>query len=271
LLWKAWNTDAIGALPGQFIYALGLLAALGTSFYMWRSYYLTFEGKHSIKAIKTKVHESPMPMTLVLQVLAFLAAVSGIILGISQHVVPLPFLPHEPLFEQWLAPVMAHSEARIGDAGPWFLYGLMALSVLGAAGMWAIAWFKYGADRDKTWVEWEKTLPGFDLMHNKYYVDEIYAATIVAGFMRLRLVFAEMDRWIVDGLVNAAGVLGRGMAKVASLIDQHVVDGAVNAVANTTLEAGEKLRQTQTGRIQNYIYGILGGVAFFAIVTYLLG
>ena len=30
------------------------------------------------------------------------------------------------------------------------------------------------------------------------------------------------------------------------------------------------LRGLQTGRVQNYVYGILGGVAFFAIIQYLL-
>jgi NADH-quinone oxidoreductase subunit L len=44
----------------------------------------------------------------------------------------------------------------------------------------------------------------------------------------------------------------------------------VNFVAEGTLKAGSKLRSLQTGRIQNYVYGLLGGVAFFAIVQYFL-
>jgi hypothetical protein len=36
------------------------------------------------------------------------------------------------------------------------------------------------------------------------------------------------------------------------------------------MSAGKKLGQLQTGRIQNYVYGLLGGVAFFAIVQYFL-
>ena len=270
LLWKAWNTQATGFVSGKLIYTMGLLAALGTSFYMWRSYYLTFTGKHQRDDIKDHVHESPGAMTGVLWVLAGLAAFSGIILGISQHVVPLSFLPHEPLLEQWLHPVTAHSAAVIPSGDHTMMYILMAVSVFGALGMWALAKRLYGPGREG-WEGWEKSLPGFDVMQNKYYVDEIYASSIVAAFMRLRLVLAEIDRWIVDGIVNGAGVVGRGMARVASLIDKYGVDGAVNGVANATMQAGDKLRQAQTGRVQNYIYGILGGVAFFAIVTYLLG
>jgi NADH-quinone oxidoreductase subunit L len=57
---------------------------------------------------------------------------------------------------------------------------------------------------------------------------------------------------------------------VTNSIDKYLVDGAVNFVAEGTLQAGDKLRTVQTGRIQNYVYGLLGGVAFFSIVQYFL-
>ena len=53
-------------------------------------------------------------------------------------------------------------------------------------------------------------------------------------------------------------------------IDAYIVDGAVNFVAEGTLKAGTKLRTLQTGRVQNYVYGLLGGVAFFSIIQYFL-
>ncbi len=275
-LWKAYNfAPGAGTFvpPGGLIYIMGLVAALGTSFYMWRSYYLTFEGKHATKKIKTKVHESPAPMTIVLIVLAFLSAVAGVLFGLSSHFthgVAGDVLPHEPLLEQWLSPVMAHAQKTTGDAGYVPMMVLMAISVAGAAGAWALAKMRYGADRPKNWEKREAQLPAFTLLHNKYYVDEIYQASIVAAFMRLRLVLSEMDRWIVDGIVNGASVIARGVAWAIGVTDNKIVDGAVNMVANGTLEAGDKLRTVQTGRIQNYIYGILAGVAFFAIISYLL-
>jgi NADH-quinone oxidoreductase subunit L len=146
--------------------------------------------------------------------------------------------------------------------------GLMALSVAGAIGSWAIARSRYGADRPANWAEVEKKLPGFTLTQNKYYVDEIYAGSVVKAFMALRLVLADMDTWIVDGLVNGLGVLVRTVAWINGAIDTYLVDGLVNFVAEGTLAAGGKLRTLQTGRIQNYVYGLLGGVAFFAIVQY---
>jgi NADH-quinone oxidoreductase subunit L len=148
--------------------------------------------------------------------------------------------------------------------------GLMALSVAGAIGCWALARSRYGAGRSPNWAAEERTLPGFTLLQNKYYVDEIYQGSIVKWFMALRLVLADMDTWIVDGLVNGLAVLVRLVSWINAAIDHYLVDGLVNFVAEGTLAAGAKLRTMQTGRIQNYVYGLLGGVAFFALVQYFL-
>jgi NADH-quinone oxidoreductase subunit L len=270
ILWKAFTTQNTGFVPGALVYLMGLAAALGTSFYMWRSYYLTFEGPHANKDIPRKVRESPLTITGVLLVLAFFSSVSGFILGFSKHLLGDPHA--EPLLEQWLAPVLSIGQAQTHFAEqPLALeLGLMALSVAGAIGSWALARSRYGEGRSPSWAADERKLPGFTLMQNKYYVDEIYAATIVKWFMSLRLVLADMDTWIVDGIVNGIAVVMRLVAWINGAIDQYVVDGLVNFVAEGTLAAGAKLRTVQTGRIQNYVYGLLGGVAFFAIIQYFL-
>jgi NADH-quinone oxidoreductase subunit L len=270
ILWKAFTTESTGAVPGLLIYVMGLVAALCTSFYMWRSYYLTFTGPHAKEEIATKVHESPAAITWVLATLAFLSTFAGAVFGFSKHIVGGLFGPDEPLLEEWLHPVLAHSAARFADPGLGLELGLMALSVGGAIGSWALARSRYGADRSPSWAADERRLPGFLLMQNKYYVDEIYQASVVRAFMGLRIVLAEMDRWIVDGLVNGVGVAARSVAWVSGAIDTYIVDGLVNFVAEGTLAAGGKLRGLQTGRIQNYVYGLLGGVAFFAIIQYFL-
>jgi NADH-quinone oxidoreductase subunit L len=267
ILWKAFTTTSTGIVPGAVVYLMGLAAALGTSFYMWRSYYLTFEGPHARKEIAKKVHESPGAIIYVLAILAVLSTVAGFVFGFSKHIIGGK---GEPLLEDWLHPVLAHAESTFAKESLGLELALMALSVGGAIGAWFIAKRRYGADRSPDWAAQERKLPGFLTMQNKYYVDEIYAATIVRGFMALRLVFNEMDRWIVDGLVNGIAVVAVSVAWVNNAIDAYIVDGAVNFVAEGTLNAGKKLGQLQTGRIQNYVYGLLGGVAFFAIVQYFL-
>jgi NADH-quinone oxidoreductase subunit L len=267
ILWKAFSATRLGHVPGGLVYLMGLTAALGTSFYMWRSYYLTFEGPHAKKEIARKVKESPGAIIYVLGALAALSTISGVAFGFSSHLVG----GHgEPLLEQWLHPVLAHATQGFAEHGLGLELLLMAVSVGGAVGAWSIAKARYGDKRSKTWDTDEQALPGFELISNKYWVDEIYQGTVIKAFMSLRLVLAEMDRWIVDGIVNGASVLARGAAWTTGAIDHYLVDGAVNFVAEGTLKAGGKLRTLQTGRIQNYVYGLLGGVAFFAIVQYFL-
>ncbi|MFT3773601.1 MAG: NADH-quinone oxidoreductase subunit L [Minicystis sp.] len=265
ILWKAFTTESTGAIPGLLIYAMGLVAALCTSFYMWRSYYLTFEGPHAHEEIAEKVHESPPAITWVLAVLAFFSAVAGIVLGFSPHLVGKT---GEALLEEWLMPVLAHSEARFGKQGLAVELGLMVLSVLLAVVAWSQARARYGEKRPEEWAENERRLPGFALIHNKYYVDEIYQGTVVRGVLATRLVLADVDRWIVDGLVNATGVAARLAAWISGAIDKYLVDGLVNFLSQGVLAAGERLRHAQTGRIQTYVYALLGGVALLAVLHY---
>jgi NADH-quinone oxidoreductase subunit L len=267
ILFRAATTRNTGFAPPALVYVLGLVAAACTSFYMWRSYYLTFEGTPRNPEVLEKVHESPLRVTAILQTLAVLSAVAGVLFGASSHLFGGPGVP---ILEQWLEPVFQH--ARVAFAEPKLAaeYGLMALSLAVAYGAWALARSTYGDGRRKTWDTVEQRVPGWKLVYNKYYVDEIYQMTFIAAVLRLRLVLAQMDRWVVDGFVNGVGVAVRGVAWINGMIDEKFVDGAVNYLAEGTLKAGNKLRGLQTGRVQNYIYGALGGVAFFALVQYFL-
>jgi NADH-quinone oxidoreductase subunit L len=271
ILWKAFNSENIGGMSGKLIYIMGLTAAVGTSFYMWRSYFLTFEGEHAKPEIATKVKESPPAITYVLAILAFLSIAAGFVFGFSTHL----FGQHggfwsEPVLEAWLHPVLQHATVSFTELGLSFEFALMFLSVGLAVAAYGVAKSRYGANRAHNWAEQERTLPLFEAIQNKYWVDEIYQASIIAWVLKLRLVLADMDRWVVDGIVNGVSVLGRGAAWVTGAIDHYLVDGAVNFVAEGTLAAGNRLRQVQTGRIQSYVYGLLGGVAFFSILQYFL-
>ena len=296
ILWKAFSTQNIGLIPGGLIWAIGLVAALGTSFYMWRSYYLTFEGPFCwtpasenepgkpfvVPAVKVgesrkkKIHESPAVMTYVLLTLAFFSAVSGAVLGFSTHYFgyhegDAGFLP--PMLEHWLEPVLGHASVSFASYGSMTLvleHALMWGSVILAIGAWAVARKRYGAKRSATWQQWERGLPGWSLLHHKYYVDEIYDKGVIGPVLRLRLVLRDIDKYVVDGLVNFVGIATRLVSKVDGLIDKYVVDGLVNLVAQSSLRLGRQVRRLQTGQIQNYAYGVLGGVATLAFIMFLI-
>ncbi len=59
------------------LYAIGLLTALLTSFYMFRLIFLTFFGKQRYDEHHVHVHESPKSMLVPLMILAVLSIVGG--------------------------------------------------------------------------------------------------------------------------------------------------------------------------------------------------
>jgi len=48
------------------------------------------------------------------------------------------------------------------------------------------------------------------------------------------------------------------------------VDGAVNGLASLTWNSGKTLRRVQTGHIQSYLFGALGGAIVFVIIQYVI-
>jgi NADH-quinone oxidoreductase subunit L len=87
---------------------------------------------------------------------------------------------------------------------------------------------------------------------------------------RLARAFSWFDGRILDGLVNAVGAVTRVFANLDGAIDKYLVDGAVNAVASAVQAVGGTLRHLQTGRIQTYLYGALGGALVVVLVNFLI-
>jgi NADH-quinone oxidoreductase subunit L len=108
------------------------------------------------------------------------------------------------------------------------------------------------------------------VVYNKYYVDELYALAVVRPVTGLARLFSWFDAHIVDGLVNLAGILGRFAAAISDVIDRYGVDYAVNGVASLTRGAGRSLRRVQTGHIQTYLYGALGGALVVVLLNFLI-
>jgi NADH-quinone oxidoreductase subunit L len=103
------------------------------------------------------------------------------------------------------------------------------------------------------------------LLSNKYYVDELYDATVIRGTMSSARGLWTVDREVVDGAANGTGTLTVITSWFSGLTDRSVVDGLVNAVGRTIQESSFTFRRLQTGLIQNYALLMLFGV--FAFVT----
>jgi NADH-quinone oxidoreductase subunit L len=110
----------------------------------------------------------------------------------------------------------------------------------------------------------------YNLVYNKYYVDEAYDFLIVARLRGLARFLFAFDQRIIDGLVNLAGTVGRLVGTIDGIIDAVIVDGAVNGVAALFSAAGRWVRRTQTGRIQTYLVGAVAGVIALVFINFVV-
>ena len=220
VLYNAFTSEHGG--PGLWI--LGAVAAALTSFYMFRLLVLTFYGScRADQSVRDHIHESPMSMTLPLIVLAVLALAGGY--------VSLPFGLGDP-FAHFLAPVLG---GHHGSPHPVALEStLMGLSVAAAVGGFLAVYLMYVA---------QPTLPArmaarlhgvYELLLNKYFVDELYDAAFVRPVVRL------------------ANWLWRAF-------DVRLIDGIVNGTARGVMVEGQWSRRWQTGNVQHYALSLLLG------------
>ncbi len=281
ILWKAFDAGNNLADPalGKVIWLVGWVTALGTAFYMWRSYYLTFTGEyrggHGAHESGDAhghhgglPHESPRSMTWVLAALA-VGCFLTIFLGLWGPA------GVEPVLERWLEPVLAPSHALVAargaHEGPLAEWLLMAASVAVAFGGWAAARALY--------KDAKSTVPAtlaakYPRLHrwvlDKYYVDEAYRKTVLAAIWAGAKACDLFDRVVVDGAVNAAAAVGRFVCDVDGAIDKYLVDGAVNFVADGALGFGRALRRVQTGRLEHYLYAAVAGALAVVLLTFLV-
>jgi len=100
-------------------------------------------------------------------------------------------------------------------------------------------------------------------LSNKYYVDELYNATVISGTMASGRGLWAVDRNVVDGAVNGSGWLTVVSSWFSGLTDRTVVDGVVNLVGWIVQESSLRFRRFQTGLVQNYALLMLFGIFAF--------
>jgi NADH-quinone oxidoreductase subunit L len=236
ILWKAFSSPH-GSVA---LWAIGALAAGITAFYMFRLVFLTFFGASRMEPqVEKHVHESPWSMTVPLMLLAVFSVIGGWV-GIPE------VLGGHNVFEEWLAPVFGHGRAGGHEAAhhPVALeLGLMGASVAVALCGIGLAYYLYRVRTEKP-KRIAEAVPGlYDVVYNKYYVDEIYDILFV--------------RRIVDGSVW-----------LWQAFDTAFVDGIVNGIAAAVRGAGDRIRRLQTGMVGNYAFSLLLGA--IVIVGYIL-
>jgi NADH-quinone oxidoreductase subunit L len=162
-------------------------------------------------------------------------------------------------------PAEAGTHETGGHLSWWGEIGLMAFSVLLAAIGIATAWRFYVRVPEISERLATRWAAAHRVLSNKYYVDELYDATVIKGTMASAGGLWVFDAKVVDGAVNGTGWLTIFSSWFSHLIDKYIVDGLVNFVGAVFEEGSFLFRRAQTGLIQNYALVMLVGV--FAFVS----
>jgi NADH-quinone oxidoreductase subunit L len=211
---------------GMVFWFVGLVTALLTAIYMFRLWYLTFMGESRSPEIHP--HESPWTMLGPLVILALLSIGGGWI-GIER-------------FAAFLSPVTGarSAESSIPNLELILSGAAVAVALLG----WFVADLLY-RKKTKGPAQLAAAVPGaYQLLSNKYYVDEIYGYTVVKpllGFSKYVL------GWVVD-----VGILG----------------GLAWLLAGIALLSGAILQRWQSGNLRSYAAWLAAGAA--AVLLFLL-
>jgi NADH-quinone oxidoreductase subunit L len=203
-----------------WIYWVLTFTAGMTAFYVFRAFFLAFFGE---PRGHHHPHESPPVMTMPLIVLALLSLGGG-------------YFP----IAHWLEPLFGGEHAHHDTT-------LVAISV--AAGLLGIglAYLFYVVKPSIPESIASTFQSGYNLVANKYYVDEIYDVTVVHPIEQ-----------------GSRTLLWRG-------IDVAVIDGLVNGAGRSAAAIGGLLRRLQSGWIPSYASWILFGCVMVIIAMGLAG
>jgi NADH-quinone oxidoreductase subunit L len=238
----------------RLYWAAGLAGAALTAFYTWRMVALTFFGAGRFDRGQVHPHESPAAMTVPLCVLALLSVAGGM-LG-------LPAVMHAPhVLSEWLAPVVggghavAAADAASAEGAPaqhaahlsitteWLLLGGGALVALWFAQLGFRA-YRAGPAPDERLRRDNPALAGF--LESAWRIDAGYASRVV---LPVKL----------------------GAFALAALVDQLVIDGAVNGIGILAQGGGAALRKIADGSLKTYALWIGVGGAALALLWGLAG
>ena len=248
-----WSKDEI--LGNAFIsfpafWFVGFLTAGMTAFYMFRLYFLTFEGdfrgedkdlqKELLLASKINIeeedhqeehgslHESPWSMTFPLVFLA----VPSVIIGFMGF-------PWDSKFANLLDPEEALIAIESFELKE-FLPLAIASVFIASIGI-TIAYQAYFAKKINLSILFAQRFPSVNkFLSNKWYLDDINEKLFVKGSRKLAKEVLEVDSKVVDGVVNLTGLV--------------------------TLGSGEGLKYFETGRAQFYALIVFGGVILLVAI-----
>ncbi|MCF8242769.1 MAG: NADH-quinone oxidoreductase subunit L [Melioribacteraceae bacterium] len=279
------GTLAFGNLTGHWLIPIfGFTVALMTAFYMFRLVIKTFHGKPRDMHKYEHAHESTFVMAMPLVVLSALSifiwytpnpisADAGWFAS-SWVQTPESVVPQDLRFEFMQTDThetaaaehhITHSEMYT-EAMHSAHYPAMFLSLgLGGLGI-LLAFMMYQWKKINSWKLAMSMKPLYNFSLNKWYIDELYHATVIAGTLGLAKMLTWFDQKIIDGIVNGSAWLAKFVSKMSDLFDTFVVDGLVNFTAFFSGFIGLTFRRFQTGKVQTYLVFVIFSLIVLLVI-----
>src|SRR5579862_4898895 len=240
-----WSKDAIlesahGWPISHAPYYMLIFGAVLTAFYMTRQVSYVFFGDYRGHG---HAHESPRVMTTPLAILAAFAIALGI-LG----------TPAWPWFGSFLENQAAGFDLH-AFAEPAWLMLLLTSCIIVAVGI-GFGWAIYGnrSPEPSAPDALQARMPGiWTVLANKFYIDELYGATVIAFYAWWARVADWFDRFVWGGAVRGVSYLFRLWAKLNRFLDANVVDGTFDKGCEELSNGGGLLAGIQSGVVQNYL------------------
>jgi NADH-quinone oxidoreductase subunit L len=232
-------------------WALATFAAFLTAFYMTRQMFLVFGGRWRGGHGGHEPHETPWNMTVPLVILSVFAVGLGWFGGKYGH-------------------YMATDE---GEAGSGKLL-VMALSVVvGLIGI-ALGWMIYGRKPLATATDADPLQAKLGVLYtwlqHKWYVDEIYEATLIRFTMSCGRFFRLVDKRVVDGALHAIAWTAWGVSQVFRWGgDEFVINGGFDTGCESVRGSSHLLSKLQSGRVQDYFRVLCLGTAVLLLIYFL--
>ena len=236
---------------GPWPYYLMLLGVVLTAFYMTRQMIYVFFGKPRVAS--EHAHESPPVMTVPLVVLASCAVLFSLLLT-----------PAWPWLHDYLTGETPHFElARLIQPMVFLSLVLVALGI----GLGWLVYRKTSGEIDPL----QHAQPGlFGFLENKMWLDDLYAALVVAP-ARFAAAFSNfMDRYVWDGFVRAFGGLGQLFGMMTKGFDEAGINSGVDEATTGMRGMGRFVSAAHSGQIQTYLGAVaLGMLALLLLYAWL--
>jgi NADH-quinone oxidoreductase subunit L len=238
----------------QFLPYVMVLTSWLTVFYIGRLVFKVFFSESKILTVNqlAEIKDPPKKMSYVLVILAFFC----LFFAFSSHPLsyenswiwnafPIMLIQRNEIFH-WLIPLILTS-------------GTIILLI--------IAYWIYV--KRATFLISEKNV--FHRFSNQeWYVNHLYNNLFVSGVEKISKIFFWFDQNIMDAIVMKIAVFFKFISRVSVLVDRYFIDGTVNAIGSLAKFIACYAKNIQTGKLQHYLSIMLFLLLSFLILFYFI-